>query len=395
MRRGLTLVLVLLLGAALLGGGTWWYAVRTLRAQIVAALGPGTEVAAVTLHAGHVEIAGLRVAAPAGWPSPDALSATRVVVVPELRTLLSAHPRIARVSIEGAYLSVLRTGDGRVRMLPGLTEPSSARPREAPASPAAQPKSSATPAVSGAKAAPAAPSVDIVTIGRIVLQDGALDFFDASVGRPPHRLRIEALTASVSDLDVPRLAGRSAVALAGTVKAAAGRSPAKDGSLEIEGWLVPAAGDSRLVARLRRVDLVVLQPYLLRAADARVRGGTLDLDLNSVVTGGQLRAPGTVSLTGLELGPAKGGAATFMGLPRDAVLRLMADRAGRIQLDFVLQGRLDDPSFSLSEDLATRATAAIAGSLGIGVEGIVRGAEGAGQKAIDAATGALRRLFER
>jgi hypothetical protein len=234
-----------------------------------------------------------------------------------------------------------------------------------------------------------------VSIGLIRLQGAALDFFDATVARPPHRLRIEALSASVTDLTVPGLAGRSAVTVSGTVPAAPGRSPAKDGTLAIDGWIVPATRDSRLVGRLRRVDLVVLQPYLLRATDARVRGGSLDLDLVSEVGAGRLRAPGTVVLTGLELGPAKGGAATFMGLPRDAVLRLMADRAGRIQLDFVLQGRLDDPSFSLSEDLATRATAAIVGSLGIGVEDLVRGAEAAGQNAIDAAAGALRRLFGR
>lgn len=392
-RRIAAAALALLLGVALLGGGTWWYAVRTLRTQLLAALGPGAEVGAVTLHAGHVEIARLRVAAPAGWPTADALSATRVVVVPALSTLLSARPRIARVSIEGAYLSVLRSGDGRVRMLPGLSE----------APPATSPPKSPPKAIAGPEAAPASASAnaatpsyadaDVVTIGRIALQGGVLDFFDASVGRPPHRLRIEALSASVSDLAVPGLAGRSAVALSGTVKAADGRSPAHDGTIAIEGWIVPSTRDSQLAGRLRRVDLVALQPYLLRAADARVRGGSLDLDLRSEVAGGRLRAPGSVSLTGLELGLAKGGAATFMGLPRDAVLRLMADRAGRIQLDFVLQGRLDDPSFSLSEDLATRVSAAIAGSLGIGVEGVVRGAEAAGQKAIDAATGALRRLF--
>jgi hypothetical protein len=322
-------LLALLLGAALLGGGTWWYAVRTLRTQIVAALGPGTEVGAVTLHAGHVAIERLRVAALAGWPAPDALSATRVVVLPEWRTLWSAHPRIARVSIEGAYLSVLRSGDGRVQVLPGLADlpPPVSSPgtapvateKQAPPKPASTQAAAPTLATAQPRPVPVSPAAGRVSIGLIRLQGAALDFFDATVARPPHRLRIEALSASVTDLTVPGLAGRSAVTVSGTVPAAPGRSPAKDGTLAIEGWIVPATRDSRLVGRLRHVDLVVLQPYLLRATDARVRGGSLDLDLVSEVGAGRLRAPGTVVLTGLELGPAKGGAATFMGLPRDAV----------------------------------------------------------------------------
>jgi hypothetical protein len=155
---------------------------------------------------------------------------------------------------------------------------------------------------------------------------------------------------------------------------------------------VPSTRDSQLRSTLRGIDLVALQPYLLKAADGGVRAGTLDLELASTVERARLRAPGRLSLSGLELAPASG---SFLGLPREAVLALLKNRAGRIELDFVLDGRLDDPRFSLSEDLAVRVAAGLAESLGVGLGDLARGVGGAGQRAIDAATGAIRGLLGR
>ncbi len=303
-----------------------------------------------------------------------------MVVVPELSTLLGGRVRIASVTVDDAYLSVLRAGDGRVRLLPRLL-------KDTPAGEAATPGASA-----GAAASRPAARPTTTTIGRIVLRGGTLEFFDASVRRPPHRLRVEAVSAELDELALPALDGRTRLRLEGTVKAAAGRGAAHDGRVAIEGWAVPATRDSQLKARLRGIDLVALQPYLLKAADGGVRAGALDLDLTSTVERDRLRAPGRLTLTGLELAPASG---SFLGLPREAVLALLKGRAGRIELDFVLEGRLDDPRFSLSEDLAVRVAAGLAEALGVGLGDLVRGVGGAGQRAIDAAAGAIRGLLGR
>jgi hypothetical protein len=422
-RLALGLVAVLACGL-LLGLVGHRLAAQAIRAEVVAALGPQSEVDAVLLRAGHVVLEGLRVKAPAGWPAPLALSARRVVVVPELRTLLSAHPRIARVELEDTYLSVLRTGDGRLRVLPGVLDrpaapragargaaaPPAARAVPPPAAPgAAGPASAAAPASAAPATAGSAGGGDRadsrtpapppeatagrgrVSIGRIELRGGSLDHFDGSVRRTPHRIRIDALDATLTAVELPALDGRSTLRLTGRVKAAPRVPAARDGTLSIDGWLVVASRDSTLSARLRDVDLVALQPYLARAADTTVRAGTLDLDLDAAVAGGRLRAPGTLTLAGLSL--ASGGG--FMGLPREAVLGLLEDRQGRIRIDFVLEGRLDDPRFSISEDLAVRAAAAVAESLGISLEGLVRGAGGVGRKGTDAALDAIRGLLGR
>ena len=64
--------------------------------------------------------------------------------------------------------------------------------------------------------------------------------------------------------------------------------------------VVGATRDSSLRTRVAGMDLVALQPYLARAADTTVRAGTLDLELDSTVDAGRLRAPGRIAIAGAE-----------------------------------------------------------------------------------------------
>src|SRR6516165_8696112 len=73
-------------------------AVQLLRKQVVAALGPGSEVSAVHVGTSRVEVDGLHILGPPDWPAPDALRAERVRIAPSLLTLLG--PEIDIASIE-------------------------------------------------------------------------------------------------------------------------------------------------------------------------------------------------------------------------------------------------------------------------------------------------------
>jgi hypothetical protein len=143
-----------------------------------------------------------------------------------------------------------------------------------------------------------------------------------------------------------------------------------DGRLELGGEINALTRDARLTLQLRGVDLVTLQPYLTTVAEGGVKRGTLDLDLAPTVKHQQLRAPGRLTLTGLELG-----AGGLAGVPRQAVLGFMAEN-DRIELDFTLEGRLDDPAFSLNETLSIRVASALAKKLGVNVGGVVEGVGG-------------------
>lgn len=363
--RRLLILLGLLVVLAGMLGGSLYFGARALKGKVEQALGPESEIGEIRLGLTAVEVVGLRLKAPAGWPAPDTLRAERIRIAPDLLALLSARVSISSIVVEGGYVSALRGSDGRLRVVPSLLEKKDDR-----------------------KEGGLGPDVHI---GAIELKDGVLEFFDATVKRPAHKLRLEQLQAKVTDLRLPALKAKSALHLDGVLKGV--RS---DGRLRVDGWMVFASRDSELRNSLRGVDLLALQPYLLKATEGGVRKGTLDLDLQATIEANRLHAPGTLTLNNLELDA--GG--TFMGLPRAAVVGLMKDRSGRISIRFVLEGRLDDPNFRLNEGFSTKIASSLGDVLGISLEGLAKGAGALGQKGLEAAGGAaggvgraLRGLF--
>lgn len=351
-RVALSVVAIALAAAAL----AFQLASQRLHSSIEAALGPRATLQSVALGWGNVELRGLRVrAAPsqgntAGrWPAADELVAERIRVVPAISSLWHSGWRVASISVDGASLSMLRTRDGKLRVLPSLLE------AERPAPPGQ------------VASTPAPPTLHI---GELRLRDVAIDFYDASVAAPrgaPHRIRLEALRADVGPLALPALDQRAAVALQATLA-----GPQRQGTLALQGHVTPATRDAELALKIKGLDLVTLQPYLLRANEASVRRGTLDLALDASVKGQRLSAPGRLTLTGLELDSHGGALGTFAGVPRQAVLAALG-RDGRIELGFTLEGRLDDPKFSLNELFAARFAVGLAEKLGVSLGGVVEG----------------------
>ena len=145
----------------------------------------------------------------------------------------------------------------------------------------------------------------------------------------------------------------------------------RDGRLHVAGRVTLATQDADIRARFAGVDLVALQPYLIKVSETGVRRGTLDLRLDAKVKDQRLRAPGHLTLSDLQL-HSSGVLGTFAGVPRQAVIAAMS-RNGRLELDFTLEGRLDDPKFSLNENLAVQVASGLARSLGVSVGGVVEG----------------------
>jgi uncharacterized protein involved in outer membrane biogenesis len=359
LRRALFVLAIAAVLLAVAAGAALHFAARALKSQVEQALGTDSEVAEIVVGWSAIEARGVRIRAPQGWPAEDALRAERVVVSPDLLGLLSARVHVPRIRIEQAYVSVWRTREGRLRLLPSLLE----KPAAAHAG--------GTPALA-------------VGIGRIELQEGVLEFFDATVRQPAYKTRLEQLHAVVEDLQVPSLAGRTQLQLDGTIK-----GPHRNGKLALDGWMEFAAKNSELAARLGGVDLPALQPYLIKTSETGVRQGTLDLTLKSTVRNNRLHAPGTVTLSGLELAPAGGAFGTFMGVPRQAVRAALKDRKDQIAIHFTLEGDLDDPRFSLNESFAKRVGEAVAENLGISIEGLTRGVGGA----VEGLGGVMKKLF--
>jgi len=320
-----------------------------LQPHVQAALGPRASIGSIGPGWTGIVLRDVRIQAPPGWPVKDELRAERITVLPGLRSLFGGPWRVVRVNVEGGYVSAVRARNGKMRLLPALLEEG--------ASPGKKAK------------APGPASGAQVEIRRVILDDATIEFFDQSVRQRPLALRIEKLDARAGPFVLPALDQAIDVSVSGVFK-----GPQRDGRIAIDGAFTPATRDTDLRARFTGVDMVPLQHYILSGADTAIRRGALDLDLRAKVAKGRLNAPGTLTLTNLEF-VDEGPLATFVGVPRQAVLAAMTER-GRLEVKFTLEGRLEDPSFSLNENLATKIAAGVAESLGVSLSGAVKGLGG-------------------
>lgn len=338
---GLVVVVVLLVGAVV----GFRMAVQMVKGKVLEALGPESEIKELRVDWNSVDVEGLRIKGGQGWPAADTLRAERVVVVPALRSLLSGEIQVRSITVVKPYLSALRTKDGKLRVLPSLLEK--------PAAPAKEGGGAAGPAVS---------------IGRITLQDAVVELYDATVAQPPLKIRMEQIQASVRNVLVPALTGKTRFELAGIVKGVQ-----KDGRANLAGWTEVATKDSSVNTEIRSLDLLAFQPYLSKSADVRVQKGLLDLDLQSEVSQNRLKAPGKVALSDLELAPGRGPFDTFMGMPRAAVINFLKNKNNKIEVKFILEGDINNPQFALNEAFATRIASSMAESMGVSIRGVAEG----------------------
>jgi hypothetical protein len=362
-RRWLLWAIVSLALLVAAGIGVRQLATQKLKESIQQALGPNSEVSSIEVGFSAVTITGIHIRAGNGWPAAEELSARQVVVRPDWGALMSRNIRIASIEIEDGYLSMLRRKDGKLVLLPSLLGKT---------------------AGGSASASGSETAVPGIRVGGVELRNAAVDFYDASVRQPAHKLRLEQTTLKVGQLNLPALDGQTSLSLDGVVKGVQ-----RDGKVSIKGWVELASKDSEVQTRLTGVDLVAFQPYLIKAAETGVKKGTLDLDLKSTVKKNRLHAPGKVTLSGLELSTGK----SFMGMPREAVVGMMKDKNGRITAEFVLDGNIDDPKFSLNEKFLTQVGGATAKFLGISLEGLATGIGTAGGAAAQGVGNAVGKLF--
>jgi len=113
---GLVALVVLIAG----GVGGFRVAVGMLKSKVEEALGRDSEIKDILAGWSSVNVDGLRIKGPTGWPAADVLRAERVVIVPSLRSLFSPQFRVYSITIVRPYLSALRTTDGKLEVVPSL-----------------------------------------------------------------------------------------------------------------------------------------------------------------------------------------------------------------------------------------------------------------------------------
>ncbi|HTZ00489.1 MAG TPA: DUF748 domain-containing protein, partial [Rhodocyclaceae bacterium] len=196
------------------------------------------------------------------------------------------------------------------------------------------------PEAAAATAAPvptAAPAF-LVTIDRLRVSNGELDFADESLALP-FGTRIHHLGGAVNGLS--------------------SRPGGAPGQLELEGQ-VDDYGLARAVGQIdlfnpaqftdvkvvfRNVEMTRLTPYSATFAGRKIDSGKLSLDLEYKINRRQMEGENQIVMDQLTLGE-RVESPEAKSLPLDLAIAILQDSDGRIDLGLPVSGSLDDPQFS-------------------------------------------------
>ena len=178
-----------------------------------------------------------------------------------------------------------------------------------------------------------------VSIGKVVLQGGQVDFSDRHLPRPfsvdMRELggRIDGLSSSVDS--------RAEVDLRGNLR---NQSP-----LNITGTVNPLAEKLFLDISLsfRDIEMSSFSPYSGNFVGYLIEKGKLNLSLDYSVENDQLKASNKIFLDQFSFGEAVE-SEQAISLPVNLAVALLKDSNGEIHLDIPVSGSLDDPQFSIA-----------------------------------------------
>ncbi len=187
---------------------------------------------------------------------------------------------------------------------------------------------------------PAAATADkpSITIAKLILKKGQVDFSDHFI-QPNYSAHLTGLGGEVKGLssDVSTLAE---VALKGRVD--------NQGRLDISGTINPLSGNLALdlLANLNDFELSSLTPYASKYAGYGIQKGKLSFDVKYKVENRKLTAENHLVLNQLTFGD-KVESPDATKLPVMLAVALLKDRKGNIDISLPISGSLDDPEFSV------------------------------------------------
>ena len=184
----------------------------------------------------------------------------------------------------------------------------------------------------------AKPSTDFpVTVGRVRLDKGALDFVDLSL-RPRFGARIQELEGVVSGLSSAR-DSRAILKMEGRVE--------DYGLATIEGEVYPFSPKAfaDITMMFRNLDMIRLTPYTIKFAGHEIDSGKLSLDLTYKIRDSRLQGDNRIIVERLKLGK-RVESPDAVDLPLELALALLKDSDGKIRIGLPIEGDLNDPNFS-------------------------------------------------
>lgn len=254
---------------------------------------------------------------------------------------------LGAIALDGFYARLIVNADATLNLqqllakgpeaAPEPVAPSGAMPAPAPASTSASASGSASaPALTPAANDADAPRELPVSIGRIQVSNGEVQFSDFYV-QPNYSAHLTDVSGSVSALSGTQ---------AGDVEVNA--RVESTAPVEIRGTVNPFARELALDlgAKASDIDLPPLTPYSAKYAGYGITKGKLSFEVHYRIEQRKLAATNKLVLDQLTFGE-RVESPTATKLPILFAVSLLKDRNGVIRLDLPIQGTLDDPKFSV------------------------------------------------
>jgi hypothetical protein len=242
---------------------------------------------------------------------------------------------IARIDLVEPYLRFAIAQDGTTNF---------DRASAAGSVPADPPAADEPPAVEVEEAADVQPDAEeagpppSVSIAEIEVRGGGAWFEDLSLS-PPFATGIQDLEGGLRGFSLDPSANAS-LRLEGNTGPHA--------PVDIKGQFALFAEDPALSLELifRNLDLTAFTPYSGRFAGYQIEQGRMDLDLQYTLAGVRLKGSNAFLIDQLTLGE-RVKSPDALTLPVALGIALLKDAKGRIDLDLLVEGNVDDPEFSV------------------------------------------------
>lgn len=343
-RWGTALAVLLLIGAVL--AVLALAATRVAEQRIASILGPRSQVGNVQVGLRQVVLTDVAVPGASGQPGARA---RRVELEPEWMAFLRREAVFKRITVDGFDFAVVRSADGDMQIAPALQAALRAGDGDG-------------------KTRRNGP----IRVGELILRDGRLDYLDGAVSKPPHRIPFKDVQAHLQPVVIPGDGTASDLEFTGKVE----DNRNGEATVRAKGKVVVGSSDADITVAARNMDIRHAAPYLADNGAGSLSGGSMDLDMKTVIARRELKASGTVALHNLKFS----GDGSLFSLPRKAVLAALKDKSGAIRFEFALAGSLNNPKFSVTRGFSAQVARGFGHAIGVGAEGAAEGVAGAVQE---------------
>ena len=193
----------------------------------------------------------------------------------------------------------------------------------------------------GKKKGPALP----LEVRNLTVDGGEIIYDDGKISRPSTPIRLTDISVTADFLSLPFDTRVTTYRLSCQIP---GRQ--STGGLISSGTTTLKTADTRGKVSLRDLDLTSFRPYLQKKGDVDITRGFFDMDMDLAIRNRQLYSPVHSVLRDLQFASSGRMTDKFLGLPRDLVVKALEAGDNRIVVDFIAEGSLDNPKFSLQEE---------------------------------------------